>query len=76
MVVTVGDVLERTGEGIGAVQSAPGLVRLCCALTSYRQLNTPGVPHLGIRLSCVRSLCHRAASPTEEDRCDSGEGAS
>ena len=74
--MTVTEVLERVSLGIGGEQPAPGLVRLCCALTVYGQLNTPGVPHLDTKLRCVRSLCHGSASPTEEDRCDSGEGAS
>jgi hypothetical protein len=73
--MTVVDVLPRSSLEF-AGQAPYGLVRLCCALTVYGQLNTPGVPHLETKLGCVRSLCHGSASPTEEDRCDSGEGAS
>ncbi len=69
------DVLTRSNLEV-ANQAAPGLVRLCCALTVYGQVNTPGVPHLGTKLRCVHGLCHGSASPSEEESCDSGQGAS
>ena len=69
------DVLTRSNLE-AANQAAPGLVRLCCALTVYGQVNTPVVPNLETKLRCVPGLCHGAPSPSEEESCDSGQGAS